>query len=263
MFTNHFKMTAHPFCEKPSPNAILRDERMAQGLARLEFFLQHGALTLITGDEGVGKSTLVRLFMDSLGKNRYRPVYVHLTRLNASSLLRLLASTLGEAPKRGKERVLLQILNKTQSSDLTTVFLIDEAHLLDPDVFTDLRLLTSSAFPDAHPLKIALFGHTELKKELARSCHTALVQRICVRFHIPALSLVQTQHYIDFQLRQAGSSEKLFDEDAKNDIHEYARGIPRLINHLATASLINAAQSNSPRVTHALFLQTIQDIHTF
>lgn len=263
MFTNHFKMSAHPFREKTASEFILRDERMAQGLARLDFLLHHGSLALITGDEGVGKSTLVRLFMDSLAKNRYRTIYVHLTHLNAVAFLRLLLSSMGEVPRRGKERVLMQIMNRSQSGDLTTLFLIDEAHLLDPDALLDLRLLLSSPGPEANGCKMVLIGHPDIKKELCRSRHIALNQRIAVRYHLQAFSPPQTRSYLDFQLRQAGSSEKLFDEDVKSDIHEYARGVPRMVNHLATACLINAVVTNSQRVTKPLFVQAIQDLHLF
>jgi len=110
MFTTHFKMTDHPFSERVPIHGILRDERMTQGTARLNSISHHATLALITGDEGVGKSSLIRLFMDSLGKNRYHPVYIHLTHLNAPSFLKILVSTMGELPAWGKHKVLLQIL---------------------------------------------------------------------------------------------------------------------------------------------------------
>ncbi len=139
MFTTHFKMTGHPFAERLGIDGILQDERISQGLARLIFMATYSTVALIIGEAGVGKSTLLRLFMDSLGKNRFHPVYIHLTHLRPLSLLKILVNALGEVPARGKEKVVLQILNKAKSSDLTTILLIDEAHLLDPDVLIDLK----------------------------------------------------------------------------------------------------------------------------
>jgi len=75
MFTTHFKMTDHPFTEKISLEGILRDERITQGLARLSFLAQYCTVALISGEVGVGKSTLLRLFIDSLGKNHFHMVY--------------------------------------------------------------------------------------------------------------------------------------------------------------------------------------------
>ncbi|KPA11543.1 type II secretory pathway, component ExeA, partial [Candidatus Magnetomorum sp. HK-1] len=50
----------------------------------------------------------------------------------------------------------------------------------------------------------------------------------------------QTRQYIAFQLRRVNCSEKVFEEEVKNDIHKYAMGIPRIVNKIATACLINA-----------------------
>ncbi|MFH1097368.1 MAG: AAA family ATPase [Candidatus Desantisbacteria bacterium] len=220
-------------------------------------------MALIIGDAGVGKSTLLRLFMDSLGKNRFNPVYIHLTHLRPLSLLKVIVNALGEVPARYKEKVVLQILSKAKSTDLTTILLIDEAHLLDPDVLIDLRLLVSSATEHSSPLKIVLCGHSQLKKEIMRSCHEALLQRITVHYHIPPMTSSQTNQYIDFQVRRVMCSEKIFEPEVKNGIHEYTRGIPRLVNNLATACLLNAAAGNHQKVNADLFRQTLNDFQIF
>jgi len=263
MFTTHFKMTAHPFSEKIPIDAIFRDERMRQGTARLDFLKHHSSLALITGDEGVGKSSLITHVIDSLHQNRYHPVYIHLTHLNALSLLKILLSTMGELPAWGKHKVFLQILKKTKSNDITTIVLIDEAHLLAPDALIDLRLLVSSAIEDTDRLKMVLIGHSDIKRELRRSCHTALLQRITVCYHILPMTLSQTHQYMDFHMRRVGSSEKVFETEVKNEIYEYARGIPRLINNLATGCLLNAAANNSQKVTTAILLQTLEEFQIF
>jgi len=263
MFTTHFKMTDHPFKEKVPIDAIFRDERMIQGSARLEFLKHHASIALITGDEGVGKSSLVRLFMASLHQKQYRPLYTHLTRFNAASFLKIIVSAMDELPAWGKQNLFFQILNKTKSPDIATILLIDEAQLLAQDSLIDLRLLVSSAIEETDSLKIVLIGHSAIKKELRRSCHAALLQRITVRYHIPPLTLSQTEQYMDFHMRRVGASEKVFETEVKSDIHEYARGVPRLINNLATACLIDAAVLNSQKVTHAILLQTLDDFQIF
>jgi general secretion pathway protein A len=263
MFITHFKMIDHPFAKSVGTDGIFQDERISQGLARLTFLATYCTVALIVGEAGIGKSTLLRLFMDSLGKNRFHPVYIHLTHLRPLSLLKILVNALGEVPARGKEKVMLQILNKAKSSDLTTILLIDEAHLLDPDVLIDLRLLISSANESLSPLKIVLCGHPLIKKEIMRSCHEALLQRITVSYHIPPMTPNQTSQYIDFQIRRVMGSEKIFEPEVKNQIHEYTRGIPRLINNLATACLMNAAANNQPKVNATIFTQTLNEFQLF
>ena len=91
---------------------------------------------------------LLRLFIHELPHNRYHPVYLHLTPLNANAFLRLIVTKLGEKPMMGKDRMLLQILERINLNDKCTLFIIDEAHLIDPKILTDLRLLISSIDED-------------------------------------------------------------------------------------------------------------------
>ena len=261
MFTTHFKMTAQPFCERTPVERLRRDERIKEGLARLEYLAQDGTIALVTGPTGVGKSSLIKLFVHSLSRNRYQPVYMDLTNLNATSFLKLIVSSLGEVPLRGKERLYLQILGKAKKTELTTLLIIDEAHLTDSDALTDLRLLVSSGLEDQTHLKILLSGQDSLRRQLKRDCHTDLVHRISVRYHLSPLSPEQTSSYIDFQMKKAGASEKIFEEEAKQFIHDFGCGIPRQINNIATACLMNAASKNQQKVTAALVNDTAVEFH--
>lgn len=259
MFLNHFKMNDHPFQERPPVQWILNDNRISQSLARLDYFAQQGTLALVIGQTGVGKSTLLRLFIQNLEKNRYRPVYLHFTGIPSSGLLRLIVTQLGEAPRRGKDNLFVQILDRTAKGDLSTLLIIDEAHLIDPQALTDLRLLVSSALDTDLPLKILLCGQESFAKLLARASLSDLVNRICVRCHLCALTKDQTAAYIDSRMRSAGSNDKVFEPEAKSLIHDYASGIPRLINNIATACLLNAAARNLNKINEPLVTETMTE----
>jgi general secretion pathway protein A len=261
MFLNHFKMSGHPFQERPPMEWLLNDDRIAQSLARLDYFSQQGTLALVVGQTGVGKSTLLRLFIQRLSKNRYRPVYIHFTGVNSRSLLRLIVMQLGETPKFGKESLFLQILDRSRNGDLTTILTIDEAHLIDPHALTDLRLLVSSALDSDLPIKIVLSGQEPLAKLLARASLSDLVNRITVRCHLFALTKDQTASYIDSRMRAAGSNDKIFEPEAKSLIHDYAGGIPRQINNIATACLLNAAAQNLQKINDPLVTDTMSEFH--
>jgi general secretion pathway protein A len=261
MFTTHFKMTCQPFCEITPVEHLLQDERFSQGLARLQYLAHHGSLALLSGETGVGKSSLLKLFVGSLSRNRYQPLYLHLTHLSTTALLRLIVTTLGEIPKRGKDRLFLQILEKTQKSDLTTVLILDEAHLLEPQALTDLRLLLGSLHEEKTPLKLLLSGQPPLREQLKQASHADLLHRLSVRYHLLPLSREQTASYVDFQMKIAGASSKLFDPEAKSLIHDYAGGFPRQINNIATACLLNAAAKNLQKITEALVNDTLSEFH--
>lgn len=259
MFLEHFKMTTHPFTERPAPEQLLRDERMAQGLARLDYFATEGSIALLIGPTGVGKSSLLRLFIQSLSAHRYQPVYVHLTHIESSALLRLIVTALGEKPRLGKDRLFLQILETTDHAERTTVLVFDEAHLLPPDGLTDLRLLVSSALDAVSPFKIVLSGQEPLRDLLTRAAHADLVQRLSVRYHLSPFTREQTAAYIDFRLHTAGVTDKLFEPEAKGLIHDYAGGVPRQVNNIATACLINAATRKQQKIAEPLVNDTMAE----
>ena len=179
--------------------------------------------------------------------------------LSAAGLLKLLVSKLGEVPRLGKHRLFEQILEKAHQAEGALLVILDEAHLLDADALTDIRLLISSALDDAPPLKVVLVGQDPLRHTLRQSSQAALLSRIGVRYHLAPLSKTQTASYIDFQLKQAGGSEKLFEDSTKALIHDYSGGIPRQINNLATASLLLASAENAPRVSESILQQTFHE----
>ena len=248
MFTAHFKMTTQPFLERAPVEQLLCDERISEGLARLEYLARAGSIGLVSGLTGVGKSSLVKLFVRSLSRNLYDPIYLSLSYVGASGLLKLLVTSLGEQPRRGKERLFMQILERVHANDHTTFFIIDEAHLLPSESLTDLRLLVSAGLEEGPSLKILLCGQETLRKELTRARHADLTHRLSVRYHVAPLTKEQTVEYIDFQMRTAGASEKVFEPEAKTLIHDYASGLPRRINNMATACLLQAASRNLQKI---------------
>jgi general secretion pathway protein A len=258
MFLNHFAMTDHPFAEKPPIEWLLRDERTEQALARLKFFEQQGAIALIIGQTGLGKSSLLRLFIHQLPHNRYHPLYLHLTPLNANAFLRLIVTKLGEKPLLGKDRMLMQILERITINDKCTLFIIDEAHLVDPKILTDLRLLISSIEQEVS-LKIILCGQENLSQILKRASYADLVHRITLQFVMHPLSKDKTAAYIDYRISKAGASSKIFEPEAKEIIHDYTGGVPRQINNVATACLINAAARSQKKITESLVNETMAE----
>ena len=258
MFLEHFSLNAHPFAEKPPIEWLLRDEHIDQAMARLKFFEQQGTIALIIGQTGLGKSSLLRLFIHELPQNRYNPLYLHLTPLHANAFLRLIVTKLGEKPKIGKDRMLLQILDRINQNDKCTLLVIDEAHLLDPKTLTDLRLLISS-IDEKISLKILLCGQHDLSQILKRSSHADLAYRITLQFIMRALSKEKTSAYIDHRMIMAGGKEKIFQQEAKDLIHDYTDGVPRQINNVATACLINAAARALKQITESLVNETMAE----
>ncbi|MCP4062063.1 MAG: AAA family ATPase [Gammaproteobacteria bacterium] len=241
MFLSHFKLDEHPFCENPPLDWLLNDDRFRRALAQLKLFRSQADIALVTGQTGVGKTSLVSLFKQNMPKNRYRPVYLHLSGMSQTAFLRLIVAQLGESPRLGKDRLFLQIIDRIGKSEAKTVLIFDEAHLISPQSLTDLRLLVCSKTANGSGVKVVLSGQDALLETLKRSILGDLNNRIWIRCRLHPLSKTQTLAYMDHRLRLAGGSEKIFTADAGEIIHDYSGGVPRQINNIATACLIGAA----------------------
>jgi general secretion pathway protein A len=260
MFLDHFSLRAHPFAENPPIDWLLRDEHTDRALAGLKFFQQQGAIALVIGQTGLGKSSLLRLFLHDLPHNRYHTLYLHLTALNANAFLRMMVTKLGEKPQMGKDRMLMQILQRVEQNDKCTLFIVDEAHLLEPKTLVDLRVLISS-IDESLSLKILLCGQETLSQTLKRSSHADLRHRINLQFSLHPMERDKTAVYIDSRIKKAGGHEKIFEPVARDLIHDYTGGVPRQVNNVCTACLLNAAARNVKIVTEALVNETMAEFH--
>lgn len=259
MLTDHFHMTEMPFSEHLPLTRIYRDQRILQGMARLRYLQNGGTIALLTGETGVGKSCLLKFFVNSLTDNVYKPIYLHVTNIKSTSLLKLIVTKMGEIPAHTKELLFGQIIDRAQRSEATTILLIDECHLLSSDALTDLRLLVSSALEEQPPLKIILSGQDTVRKQLHRACHKDLADRISVKYHLHALTPAQTQSYIDHHMSCVGANDKIFEPEVKSMIHEYTSGIPRRINNIALACLIHACHENLKKITTDIFTHAARE----
>lgn len=260
MFAQTFNLTTLPFEEHISTDRTLNDERFTQALNRLEYFAEYGLVALMTGPTGVGKSCLINRFLAALPAHRYQSLYLHISRVESAAMLRMIVAALDERPSLGKDRLFRQILDKTRESDRTAVIVIDDAHLLNEGTLTDLRMLISAPQSNPPPIKLLLCGQPSLSKILARASLADLLNRICVRCHLPALTKDQSVCYIDQRLKASGGSDQLFEMDAKHLIHDHTGGIPRQINHLATTCLIHAASKELNRINEALVVEAAAEL---
>jgi general secretion pathway protein A len=68
MYERHFGFTAKPFALTPDPAFLYPSRQHAMALTMLEYGLEsQAAFSLLTGDIGSGKTTLVRKLLRQLG----------------------------------------------------------------------------------------------------------------------------------------------------------------------------------------------------
>ena len=252
-YLEFFKLRSQPFSEHTPRESLWTDSRMEEGLARLQHLVQSGLLGLVTGASGLGKSALLKRFIGEQSPQQCTAIYCHLAQLPSNGLLKIVLSQLGEIPRRGKDKLYSQIMERARRVEGSLLLVIDEAHLLSGDALVDLRLLVSSAIEQGPPMKILLAGQDHLRQTLKRSEYADIVNRISVRYQLRPLAKDQTRAYIDFQMSEHGGDVKVFDDGAKDLIHEFTSGNPRSINNAAMACLMGATSKRQVRIDEELF----------
>jgi type II secretory pathway predicted ATPase ExeA len=243
MFEEFFGLTAKPFGKTPDPSFLYESHQHREALARLEYAVDEKELALLVGDIGSGKTTLSRALIDRVGEAR--PIILIINpRLTPTQLLRVVAKGLGIEPARFRNDLLDQIhtkLYELYEQNREPVLMIDEAQLIPSKAtFDEIRLLTNFQLDDQNLLSVVLIGQPELETRLEREAYAPLRQRIGMRYSLGPLSLDETIEYIEHRIRVAGGTRNPFSREAMAEIHTRSRGVPRLINTLATTSLLDA-----------------------
>ncbi|PPE74463.1 hypothetical protein C3942_06765 [Solimonas fluminis] len=254
MYTQFFHLREMPFAITPDPAYLYMSPRHQEALGHLLYGTgQHGGFVQLTGEVGTGKTTIVRTLLDQ----RLADVDVAMVHNPRQSEMEFVQSICDElhvgyqAPVTLKTLVdaLNSHLLKSHAEGRRTVLIIDEAQNLRPEVLEQVRLLTNLETTKDKLLRIMLIGQPELSELLARPDLRQLAQRITARFHLTPLSAAETTEYIQHRLRVAGAETEIFTPAACQQVHRYARGIPRLINIVCDRALLGAYSQGQRRIT--------------
>jgi general secretion pathway protein A len=261
MYKAHFHLTRNPFDLTPDPNCFVPTPKHNEALAALYYGVRrHKGFVVVTGEVGTGKTLLLRCLLRLLQNSKdIAYAYIFNSRLSPTEFLQYVLSDFGlPASGRNKCELLIDLskyLLERGSQRMTTVLIVDEAHDLPADTMEELRLLSNLETTDDKLLQIVLVGQPELDKKLDSNELRQLKQRIALRAHLGALTIQQTQEYIDQRLRIAGAEQNgppLFSPESVTAIYEYSRGLPRLINTICENSLIGAYARQSSTVTPSI-----------
>lgn len=248
MFEAFFNFTKTPFSRDipsaslfVSPHFTDLQNRLAHGVKNRNFLI-------VTGDSGSGKSTAIRHFISTLDSCRTATFYVSESNLSPRNFYHDVLIQLGIKPRfyRGDaKRQFVTELHKISTEGRLPVVIIDEVHLCNMEMLTEIRFLLNFDMDSSSPMALILAGQSEVRDILRKQVYEAISQRIDLRCHLPPLDLPQTAQYISAHiLFAAGTHCEIFNENAVSAIFDFSGGLPRKINRIATLSLMHAAQSN-------------------
>jgi type II secretory pathway predicted ATPase ExeA len=248
-----FGFRKEPFSSDIAAKDILQTDQLKAAQHRFEYATDLGAVYLITGEIGSGKSTAIRYLISCLHPSEYKLIYVTATTGSILELYRLIMSELG-MKVTGTSRALMTGLIKREVLELingkkkNTVLVIDEASLLRLEVFVELHTLCQFEMDCKPYLPLVLAGQSNLIDKLLYPGCMPLASRVVAKSHFVGTDRNQMQAYLQHHLGIAGVKTMIFDDTAITAIHQGSGGIFRKANHLARGSLVAAAMQNNKTV---------------
>jgi type II secretory pathway predicted ATPase ExeA len=256
----HFGLTQPPFPKAASEPALLRHPSLLASLERLRFALSRDTIALLVAESGCGKSTTLGLFARSLDAGSYHVLSTSLTTVAPFGLISQLAALSGLRSCRFKGDTAAAFIAHLRGLPKRTVLLIDEAHLLPDASLEDLRLLTAGDFDRRSPFALVLVGQPLLRERLNEPQHYSLAQRLGVRIRLRPLSEAEMPAFLERHLKAAGARKNLFEPDAIAAVFQHTRGVPRLVQNLALASMLAAMETAKKTVDIAAVQQAMADL---
>ncbi|MDR4484714.1 MAG: AAA family ATPase [Nitrospirales bacterium] len=219
----------------------------------------------VTGQVGLGKTTILRSFLNQHHQPNQETVYLLNPNLSFTNLVKTLLRELGHDPIEGDDANVLEqlhfVLIDKYREGRTVVLLIDEAQNMPVDTLEHLRMLSNLETPKDKLIQIVLLGQPELDGLLDRYELRQLRQRIAVRAIIQPLSKPESIEYIRHRLDKAGGEgKKIFTKSALALIVQEAKGIPRRLNILCDNALVTAFGCNTALVTAKIAKEVIGDL---
>ena len=244
MYRSFYHLNKKPFHITPDPEFLFLSPSHGEAFAAIIYGIEHRkGFLAITGEVGVGKTTILRAYLEKTGHEQHRIIYVFNAAVSYSGLLRLILGEFGvvvaEDDTFAMVNRLHHLLIEEYKNNRNVVLIIDEAQNMPVETLEHLRMLSNLETSEDKLLQIVLVGQPELERILDLHELRQLRQRIAVRCRINALTEAESHAYIQHRLAKASAhGEVIFAPGSLQPIIREAGGIPRIINILCDNALL-------------------------
>ncbi len=241
MYEAYYGLREKPFSILPDPDMIYWGKNYRLAFTMLEFGVTNKAgFTVITGEIGCGKTTLLRHLLRKLDNN-VTVGLISSTPRGKAELLQWVMMSLDQPFEDSYPalfRRFQQFLHKQYSRGGRTILIVDEAQNLGWESLEELRMLSNINADKDQYLQIILTGQPQLKDLLRSPQLRQFAERVSSDFHLKPLDPSEVREYISWRLKAAGSQVELFSQEACGIIAQASRGVPRTINILCDTALV-------------------------
>jgi len=266
MYEDYFGLRERPFDLSPNPRFLFLSRGHKEALTHLRYGLAgRPGLTVLVGEAGTGKTTLVRAALQSVGAGESKVVHLSNPTLTRNEFYEYLANGFGftaeaVASKTAFIRELGESLTASAQAHAVLALVVDEAQSLPQALLEEIRLLTNTEGATGNTVAVAMVGQPELAARLNDPSLRQLKQRVALRCELQPLDLNETAAYVAARVRVAGGRpDVLFTRDAILEIHEHSAGIPRTISVLCDNALVNGFAADVKPVGRQIVHEVCRD----
>lgn len=244
MYAEFYGLTELPFQLTPDPRFFFSSSGHSRAMAHLTYGLHQGeGFIIITGDVGVGKTTLVDLLLADMDKSSHVAAKIVTTQLAADDTLRMVAAAFGLYEEGLEKAAVLGRIESfvvaNQRRGKRTLLIVDEAQNLAVASLEELRMLSNITTGGVAPLQSFLLGQPQFRRTLGSPALEQLRQRVTASYHLSPMTEAETRAYILHRLKTVGWKEDpAFSDDVFSAIHGHAGGVPRRINNLCSRVML-------------------------
>lgn len=209
----------------------------------LEYALGRGeGFIVVTGDSGIGKTTLVNELVKQRGRNDLLIAKVNSKQMQAYEVLRKVTLAFGLNGDGGDKSTLLPnlknfISNRKQIGH-RALLIVDGGEDLSAEAMEEIRLLSVLQEKGEPLMQVVLLGEDKLWDVIRSPGMEQLHQRLLATCHLEALTGDETTQYIRHCLQMVGwKGDPILSNTIFPLIYEFSGGVPRLINILCGWSL--------------------------
>ncbi len=241
-----FGFMKEPFSPDVRVDELFHTPALEGAKERCLYAVNLGALSVITGDVGSGKSTALRYAASALHPSQYQIIPVVASTGSIIEVLKQIAMALdiewGSISLAKLTHSIRMAITEIGKRKQIPVLIIDEASLLRLEVFAQLHTLGQFELDSKPLLAIILAGQNNLLDKLMYLTSRPLASRVIGRSHLDGLKQKEMAGYLKHHLEIAGIKEQLFSDEAILAIHQGSGGLLRRANLLAKGSLIAASR---------------------
>ena len=262
-FTDYWGMQKLPFPKISQPGSEFTDKMLEGNLTKLKQLLYTRETGVVVGEAGMGKTTLLEMFLSQVSVTRYRLIHIPIPQSKPRELYRSIASAVGVNTSwfgADAMKVANLLTYSYMESNRPNLLLIDEAHILTCQCLDELRLLTNATVKHEPIITMLLFGQPSLSTTLKLPAMIPLAQRIGTWITMEGLNENETGEYIDWHMKISGCNEEVFPLATKKAIYRRSQGIPRMINRLALECLNEACIDEAKVITEELFAKVCKNL---